>query len=46
MKTTNLVLCILNALCFAFNIYRQEYFIATINGLAVLCTAHVILINS
>lgn len=44
MKTANLVLCILNILCLAFNIYRQEYFVAVINGLAVLCTASAALI--
>ena len=46
MRTVNLVLCILNALCFAFNIYTQEYFIAAINGLAVLLTANAVVINS
>lgn len=46
MRTVNLVLCILNVLCFAFNIYTQEYFIAAINGLAVFCTASAVVINS
>lgn len=46
MRTANLVLCILNVLCFAFNIYTQEYFIAAINGLAVLLTANAVVINS
>lgn len=46
MRTVNLVLCILNVLCFAFNIYTKEYFIAAINGLAVLLTATAVVINS
>lgn len=46
MRTVNLVLCILNVLCFAFNIYTKEYFIAAINGLAVLFTAAAVLVNS
>lgn len=44
MKTANLVLCILNALCLAFNIYRKERLIAVINGLAILATASAVLI--
>lgn len=44
MKTIILVLYILNILCLAFNIYRQEYFIAVINGLAILATANAALI--
>lgn len=46
MKVVNLILCILNALFFAFNIYTQEYFVAAINGLAVLCTAGAVLSKS
>lgn len=46
MRIANLVLCILNVLCLVFNIYTQEYFIAAINGLAVLFTASAVLINS
>ena len=46
MRTANLVLCILNALCLIFNIYTQAYFVAAINGLAVLFTASAIVINS
>ena len=39
MKIVNLVLCILNALCLAFNIYIQNYLVAAINVLAILTTA-------
>ena len=46
MRTANLVLCILNVLCLAFNIYTQAYFIAAINGLAILFTASAVLVNS
>lgn len=46
MRTVNLILCILNCLCFAFNIYTQEYFIAVINMIAVVFTASAVVINS
>lgn len=46
MRTANLVLCILNVLCFAFNIHTQAYLVAAINGLAVLLTANAVLMNS
>ena len=46
MRTVNLILCILNVLCLAFNIYTQNYFVAAINGLAILLTAHAVLVNS
>ena len=46
MRTANLVLCILNVLCLVFNIYTQAYFVAAINGLAILLTAHAVVINS
>ena len=46
MRTANLILCILNVLCLAFNIYTQSYFVAAINGLAILLTAHAVLVNS
>ena len=44
MKVANLILCILNVLCLAFNIYRHEYFVAVINGLAILATVSAVLI--
>lgn len=44
MKTTNLVLCILNALCLAYNIYMRNYLVAAINVLAILATASAALI--
>ena len=46
MRTANLVLCILNVLCLAFNIYTQAYFIAAINGLAIVLTASAVVLNS
>lgn len=46
MRTANLVLCILNVLCLAFNIYMQNYFVAAINGLAIALTASAVVINS
>jgi hypothetical protein len=46
MRTANLILCILNVLCLAFNIYTQNYFVAAINGLAIVLTASAIVMNS
>lgn len=46
MRTANLILCILNVLCLAFNIYTQAYFVAAINGLAIFFTASAAIINS
>ena len=46
MRTANLVLCILNVLCLAFNIYTQAYFVAAINGLAIVLTASAVVLNS
>lgn len=46
MRTANLILCILNVLCLAFNIYTQAYFVAAINGLAIVLTASAVVINS
>ena len=46
MKVANLILCILNAVFFAFNICTQNYFVAAINGLAILLTAQAVLVNS
>ena len=46
MRTANLILCILNVLCLAFNIYTQAYFIAAINGLAIVLTASAVVLNS
>lgn len=46
MRTVNLILCILNVLCLAFNIYTQAYFVAVINGLAIVLTASAVVINS
>lgn len=46
MRTANLVLCILNVLCLAFNIHTQEYLIAAINGFAIVLTASAVVMNS
>lgn len=46
MRAANLILCILNVLCLVFNIYTQAYFVAAINGLAIVLTASAVLINS
>jgi hypothetical protein len=46
MRTANLILCILNVLCLAFNIYTQAYFVTAINGLAIALTASAVVMNS
>ena len=46
MRTVDLILCILNVLCLAFNIYKQAYFVAAINGLAIALTVSAVVINS
>lgn len=46
MRTANLILCILNVLCLAFNIYTQAYLIAAINGFAIVLTVSAVVLNS